>query len=136
MSIEEQSSISVITLLRGEQEFIPLIKSNFQEFNYPKDKLELVIIDDGKESLMEHFIDDERYLYLHLNDTEISEFIEKIDFPNDKEGILKNYQTRIKRLPNGFKRDYGVGMSTHNVFFHIHLLLIRDKDYHSYLENF
>ena len=38
MSIEEQPSISVITLLRGEQEFIPLIKANFQEFNYPKQK--------------------------------------------------------------------------------------------------
>ena len=126
MSIEEQPSISVITLLRGEQDFIPLIKANFQEFNYPKDKLELVIIDDGNESLMEHFIDDERYLYLHLNDKEISEFIEKIDFPNDKEGILKNYQTRIKRLPNGFKRDYGVGMSSHGFFFHMDY----DTSYH------
>tara|TARA_Y100000389_G_scaffold67460_1_gene63760 strand:+ start:10722 stop:11858 length:1137 start_codon:yes stop_codon:yes gene_type:complete len=126
MSIEEQSCISVITLLRGEQEFIPLIKANFQEFNYPKDKLELVIIDDGKESLMEHFIDDERYLYLHLNDKEINEFIGKIDFPNDKEGILKNYQTRIKRLPNGFKRDYGVGMSSNGYFFHMDY----DTSYH------
>ena len=37
--IEEQPTISVITILRGEKEFIPLIK----------DKLELVIVDDGKE---------------------------------------------------------------------------------------
>lgn len=126
MSIEEQPSISVITLLRGEQEFIPLIKANFNEFDYPKDKLELLIVDDGKESLMEHFMDDERYLYLHLNDTEIKEFIEKIDFPNDKEDILRNYQSRIKRLPNGFKRDYGVGMSSNGYFFHMDY----DTSYH------
>ena len=126
MSIEEQPSISVITLLRGEQEFIPLIKANFHEFDYPKDKLELIIVDDGKESLMEHFMDDERYLYLHLNDTEIKEFIEKIDFPNDKEDILRNYQSRTKRLPNGFKRDYGVGMSSNGYFFHMDY----DTSYH------
>ena len=45
----DQPSISVITLLHGEKEFIPLIKANFQEFDYPKDKLELIIVDDGKE---------------------------------------------------------------------------------------
>ena len=125
---EEQPSISVITLLRGEQEFIPLIKANFHEFDYPKDKLELIIVDDGKESLMEHFMDDERYLYLHLNDTEIKEFIEKIDFPNDKEDILRNYQSRTKRLPNGFKRDYGVGMSSNGYFFHMDYDTSYNKD--------
>ena len=47
------------------------------EFDYPKDKLELIIVDDGKMSLMDHFLDDERILYLHLNDKEIKDFIEK-----------------------------------------------------------
>ena len=46
--IEEQPTISVITILRGEKEFIPLIKDNFNTFEYPQDKLELVIVDDGK----------------------------------------------------------------------------------------
>ena len=124
--MEEQPSISVITLLRGEKEFIPLIKHNFQSFEYPRDKLELIIIDDGKVSLMDHFIEDERVLYLHLNDTEIKEFIEKISFENDKDEILKNYQIKTKRLPNGFKRDYGVGMSSHEFFFHMDC----DTSYH------
>jgi len=66
-------------------------------------------------------------LYLHLNDKEISEFIDKIDFPNDKEDLLKNYQCRTKRLPNGFKRDYGVGMSTNDLFFHMD----HDTSYHA-----
>lgn len=118
--------ISIITLLHGEQEFIPLIKANFHEFDYPKDQLELIIVDDGKKSLIDHFLDDERYLYLHLNDSEIKEFISKIEFPNDKENVLHNYQSRTKHLPNGFKRDYGVGMSTRDVFFHMDY----DTSYH------
>ena len=119
MSVPEKESISIITLLKGEKEFIPLIKDNFNKFEYPQDKLELVIVDDGKESLISEFLEDDRILYLHLEDKEIQEFIEKIDFPNDKEGILKNYMSKTRRLPNGFKRDYGVGMSTHDIFFHM-----------------
>ena len=47
MNVEEQPCISIITLLRGEQEFIPLIKDNFNKFDYPRDKLELIIVDDA-----------------------------------------------------------------------------------------
>ena len=61
-AVEELPPISVITILRGEQEFIPLIKANLNEFDYPRDKLELVIVDDGKVSLLDHFLDDERIL--------------------------------------------------------------------------
>ena len=127
MSLAEQPNISVITLLRGEKEFVPLIKDNFNKFDYPQDKLELVIIDDGPNSLLDKFLDDERILYLHLQDKEISEFLEKIEFPNDTEKILWNYQARTKRLPNGFKRDYGVGMSSHEYFFHMDY----DTSYHT-----
>ena len=49
MSVQEKEPISIITLLKGEKEFIPLIKENFNKFEYPQDKLELVIVDDGKD---------------------------------------------------------------------------------------
>ena len=127
MSVAEtQPCISVITLLHGEREFIPLIQANFQEFDYPKEKLELIVVDDGKESLMSEFLEDERYLYLHLSETEIEEFIQKIQFQDDPKDILKNYQLKIKNLPNGFKRDYGVGMSSHDFMFHMDC----DTSYH------
>ena len=125
--MNELPNISIITLLRGEQEFIPLIKDNFHKFDYPSDKLELIIVDDGKDSLISDFLDDDRYLYLHLSDKEISEFLEKIEFPNDKEKTLWNYQSRIKRVPNGFKRDYGVGLSSHDLMFHMDY----DTSYHT-----
>ena len=125
--MSDKPYISIITLLRGEKEFIPLIKCNLNQFDYPQDKLELVIIDDGKDSLMADFLDDDRILYIHLSNTDISGFIDKISFPNDKEDIHKNYQTKTKRLPNGFKRDYGVGMSSHDLFFHMDY----DTSYHT-----
>ena len=99
-----------------QREFIPLIKANFENFEYPKEKLELVIVDDGIDNLMDQFLDDERLLYLHISDKEIIEFIEKIKFDNDKDDMLKNYQTKTKSLPNGFKIHYGVGMSSTRVY--------------------
>lgn len=128
MSSEDNPNISVITILNGEKDFIPLIKANFNEFNYPKDKLELIIVDDGKNSLIDHFLDDDRYLYLHLNDNEIIKFIDKINFQNDKDEIIKKYQTKILQLPNGFKRDYGVGMSNNDYFFHMDYDTSYNKD--------
>ena len=115
----DKPNISIITLLSGEREFLPLIKANFEKFDYPKDKLELIIVDDGNDNLMDQFLDDERILYLHLSDKEIVEFIEKIKFDNDKDDMLKNYQIKTKSLPNGFKRDYGVGMSSNDYMFHM-----------------
>ena len=49
-------STSIVTLLQGETEFIPLILHNFQNFN-DQDSLELVIVDDGKENLMNYFLE-------------------------------------------------------------------------------
>lgn len=83
--------------------FLPLIKANFENFDYPKDKLELIIVDDGIDNLMDQFLDDERILYLHLSDKEIIEFIEKIKFDNDKDDMLKNYQTKTKSLTQWFQ---------------------------------
>jgi cellulose synthase/poly-beta-1,6-N-acetylglucosamine synthase-like glycosyltransferase len=105
MNIDDKPNISIITLLSGEREFLPLIKANFDNFDYPKEKLELIIVDDGLDNLIGEFLDDERILYLHLDDKEIAGFIENIKFDNDKDDILKNYQTKTKSLPNGFKRD-------------------------------
>ena len=48
-------NISIITLLSGEREFIPLIKANFENFDYPKDKLELIVVDDGIDNLITVF---------------------------------------------------------------------------------
>ena len=140
MSVEEfkengtKESISIVTILHGEKEFIPLIKDNYHSFcdknnhtNYLQE-LEIVLVDDGKENLSEHFSDLENCIYLHLNKDEINTFMDQIDEgykqPN-KSGL--QYKRKCKTLPNGFKRDYGSGMSTHDFIFHMNADCVYNK---------
>ena len=56
--------ISIVTILHGEKDFIPLIKHNYNLLSNPENhknylqELELIIIDDGKENLSD---------YIHIN---------------------------------------------------------------------
>ena len=54
---DEIKNVSVVTILHGEKEFIPLILNNFQNFNdfNKKENLELIVVDDGSENLMKYF---------------------------------------------------------------------------------
>ena len=118
---------SCITILHGEKEFIPLIKHNFQNFN-DQESLELVIVDDGKENLMKEFMDIDRCIYLHLNEDEIKEFMKQIEeeYKQPNKSLLY-YEKKRKKLPNGFLRDYGCGMSSHENIFHMNADCIYGK---------
>ena len=61
--------ISIVTILHGETEFIPLLLYNYQNMNN-FDNLELVIVDDGKDNLCSFFTDVQNCLYLHLTQEE------------------------------------------------------------------
>ncbi len=126
--------ISIVTILHGEKEFIPIIIDNYTKFkdknnhtNYAQD-LELVIVDDGKEDLNSFFEGLENYRYFHLSEDEINKFMDQIDegckLPNK---INLNYHRKIKLLPSGFKRDYGCGMSSHDYIFHMNSDCIYNK---------
>ena len=119
--------ISIVTILHGETEFIQLIIDNFKNLNH-QGNLELVIVDDGKENLSESFLELDNCLYLHLTEEEIMKFMDQIDEgykqPN-KSGL--QYQRKAKTLPNGFKRDYGCGMSSHDFIFHMNMDCIYNK---------
>ena len=110
---------SCITILHGEKEFIPLIKHNFENFN-DQESLELIIIDDGKENLMSHFYNIERCLYIHLKEEQKSECRKQIEeeYKQPNKSLLY-YEKKRKSLPNGFLRDYGCGMSSHENIFHM-----------------
>ena len=127
MSVKVLDKVSIVTILHGEKEFIPLIKHNYRNFNN-NSNLELVIVDDGKENLSEIFSDLENYIYLHLTKDEINTFMDQIEEgykqPNKSE---LQYQRKSKTLPNGFKRDYGCGMSTHDYIFHMNSDCIYNK---------
>lgn len=120
--------VSIITIFHGDKEFIPLIKHNYKSFldkenhsNYLQE-LELVIVDDGKENLISEFCDLENILYLHLDSEKINKFnnqiIENYNQPNKS---LLYYEKKRNRLPDGFLRDYGCGMSSHDNIFHMNM---------------
>jgi hypothetical protein len=119
--------VSVITILHGEKEFVPLILNNFNNF-INRDNLELVVIDDGKDNLAKLFCDIDDCTYIHLTIDEINQFMKQIEeeykLPNKSDLF---YHKLIKNLPNGFKRDYGCGLSTHDYIFHMNADCIYNK---------
>ena len=110
---------SIITILHGEEEFIPLIKSNYNNF-VDKDSLELVIVDDGEKNLISQFSELDNIIYLHLDSEEVEKFTKQIheSFNQPNKSYLY-YEKLRNRLPNGFLRDYGCGMSSHDEIFHM-----------------
>ena len=115
------SKTSIITILHGEKEFIPLIRDNYNNF-VEKENLELVIVDDGKENLMKEFCDLENILYLHLDKDEINKYNDQIleEYKQPNKSLLY-YEKKRNRLPDGFLRDYGCGMSSHDIIFHMNM---------------
>ena len=115
-------STSIVTILHGETEFIPLILDNFKNFikHEEKDSLELFIIDDGKEDLKNYFSEIENCNYINLSEKQKQNFMKHIE----EEYTLPNksylyYEKKKKSLPNGFLRDYGCGMSNNENIFHM-----------------
>ena len=63
----EYPLVSIITPTRNRQIFFELALNNFQSQNYPQDKLEWIIIDDGTENLTDLIPkDDNRIKYIRL----------------------------------------------------------------------
>jgi len=118
--------VSVICILRNEKEYFPLIKENFLKLDYPKDDLELLIIDDGPENMTEHFVDWDRTLYIHMSPEDIVKYLQNITFKGDADNVVRNYHLLSLKLPLGFKRDFAVGSTSHDYILHMDF----DMSYH------
>jgi len=113
------SKVSVVCIIHNDKKYIPLIKENFDKFDYPPEDLELLIIDDGPENMMGDFLDWDRTLYVHLNQEDKIQYLKKITFKGDNDNVLRNYHFLSMILPMGFKRDFAVGASSHEYIFHM-----------------
>lgn len=114
--IVEKPSISLVTILHDNIDFYPLLQHHWDTLNYPKDKLEWIIVDDSKEDHSNQIPIHENILYFRVNS---SDYLEKIEFPKDDEKVTWNYFNTMGILTNGFKRDYAVGMTSHDYIFHL-----------------
>ncbi len=109
-------NISLVTILHDNIDFYPLMKHHWETFEYPKDKLEWIIIDDSKEDHSSLIPLDENILYIRV---QADEYLEKITFPKDDDKKIWNYWKQVGKLPDGFKRDYAVGLTSHDYILHI-----------------
>ena len=108
--------VSIVTILHDWSEFYQLFQYHWDTLDYPKEKLEWIIIDDSKEDHSDMIPMNENVLYIKINS---DEYLDKINFVNDEDNILKNYFKETGKLPNGFKRDFSVGLTSYEYIFHL-----------------
>ncbi len=77
LSYEDLPYVSIVTITKNRRSIFPLPIRNFYEFEYPKDKLEWVIIDDGDDNLKSVLPADKRIKYVRY--TEIGSLCQKRD---------------------------------------------------------
>ena len=88
--MSEHPNISLVTILHGNTEFFPLFQHHLDTLDYPKDKLEWIIVDDSKEDHGDLIPIDENILYIRVSSDEYLEKIESNKI-NIVSGGFKNY---------------------------------------------
>ena len=150
--VSNEPNVSIIVLMNEYKEFVQIFTHNYNTINYPQDKLEWIIIDDSEKSNFDLFPLEENVLYFHMDDPkeylDKIDFKDKLkikkenndsvelnangsDGPDgaeaeaevdEDEEKIKNYFLKTNTLPNGFKRDYGVGLSSYEYILHIDIV--------------
>ena len=113
-------NVSIVVLMDENTELLPIFLNNYHILDYPKDKLEWIIIDDSEKSNMDLFPLEENLIYIHMDNCK--EYLEKISFKEKDEEMnkfLKDYFLKTNTLPNGFKRDFGVGLTENEYILHL-----------------
>lgn len=142
----ETPKVSVLTITRNRKSYIDLMLKNWNGLDYPRDKLEWIILDDGSEDLTDVLPVADNIHYIKLEREEIKKFINMIDLSHlsnnldknkiskkvlngqetdEKAELIQQYYLKTCRLPMGFKRDYGVNLCQHNYIMHMD-----DDDYY------
>ena len=114
--MSDTPNVSIVTLLHDWSELYVLFDHHWNTIEYPKEKLEWIIVDDSKEDHSHLIPSHNNILYIRISQEE--GFLDKIEFPNDKDDVIKNLFTKFGRLPNGFLRDYAVGLTEHDYILH------------------
>ena len=114
--MENLPNVSLVTIMHNWSNFCILFKNTWDTLDYPKDKLEWIIIDSSKENHSDLIPIEDNILYFHINS---KEYLTKIDFKDDNDKVLWNYFNKVGKLPNGFMRDYAVGLTSNEYIFHV-----------------
>ena len=109
-------TVSIVTVLDDWSQFNILLNNHWNSLDYPKDKLEWIIVSDSVNDYSGDIPGDENILYFQLKS---EEYLEKITFKNDENELIQNYFKKTGKLPSGFKRDYAVGITSNEYIFHL-----------------
>ena len=112
----EEPSISLVTILHNWSNFCKVFQYTWDVLDYPKKKLEWIIVDTSLKDHSELIPSEENILYIRINS---EDYLDKIDFKYDDDKVIWNYFSKTRRLPNGFLRDYCVGLSSNDYIMHV-----------------
>ena len=99
---------SVITICNWSN-FCRTFEHKWNVLDYPKEKLEWIIVDTSSENHSDLIPLNDDILYIHIKS---EDYLDKIKFKNDDDKILWTYFEKTKKIPYGFMRDYAVGLSS------------------------
>ena len=114
--MDELPTISFVTIMHNWNEFCQTFKYNWDIIDYPKEKIEWIIVDSSKKDHSDLIPFEENIYYIHIDPIK---YLDKINFKNDNDKVLWNYFNKSGRLPNGFMRDYAVGLTSNDYILHI-----------------
>ena len=113
--MEQLPTISLVTILHNWSNFCKTFEYKWNVLDYPKEKMEWIIVDTSLEDHSSLIPINESILYIRLNS---SDYLEQINFKFDDEKVIWNYFEKTKKLPYGFMRDYAVGLSSNDYILH------------------
>lgn len=114
--MENLPNVSFVTIMHNWENFCILFENTWNTIDYPKEKLEWIIVDTSKQDNSRLIPLNENILYIRIDS---KDYLEKIKFENDDDKLLWNYFKKVGKLPNGFLRDYAVGLTSHDYILHV-----------------
>jgi len=146
MSAEELPTVSIVTPTIGRKSLFQLPLWNFMHFDYPAEKLEWIIVDEGPEPVRDLLPDDPRIKYYYFEEGEVkalyTQFREKLETMREKMKSQKKKKGKKKvkarallnihknwfhkgRIPLGMKRNLCASYATGDIIVHMD-----DDDYY------
>lgn len=132
-------NVSIITPTFSRRNFFPLALHNFKSFDYPADKLEWIILDDGTDSISDLIPkNDPRIKYFYYDKDTIDKLYQNfIDNYREKKKNYKHLSKKLKkgkkyklqtfhknhfknfRIPIGMKRNICIQYASNNYIIHM-----------------
>lgn len=145
ISDDELPKISIVTPSMGRKNIFRIAYNNWLNFDYPKDKMEWVVINEGDESYYSMLKNDKRITYVHIYPEQVKEIynqycIKLVPSITDQKTKPKHLKYKLSkklekvhldghffknRIPIGMKRNMGIKATKNDI-----IIFMDDDDYY------